>query len=231
MFYATSDIHGIPLELLLSMLDKAGFSDSDTLFILGDVIDRNGHGGIAILKWMMENPRIQFILGNHEDMMLKCEFLFTKAPRLLANMTKQNEKDLDQWIRNGATKTIMTLEGMDPADKDEVFDYIKKAPLYREISIGERRFVLVHAGLGNFSTERELSNYTKKELIWHRPDVNETYYSDRTVILGHTPTQYYGTKGKMFQSPNGTWIDIDTGAACGGKPMLLRLDDMHEFYG
>ena len=27
-----------------------------------------------------------------------------------------------------------------------------------------------------------------------------------------------------------TWVDIDTGAACGGSPMLLRLDDMRPFY-
>ena len=27
-----------------------------------------------------------------------------------------------------------------------------------------------------------------------------------------------------------TWIDIDTGAAGGGAPMLLRLDDLQPFY-
>ena len=27
-----------------------------------------------------------------------------------------------------------------------------------------------------------------------------------------------------------TWIDIDTGAAGGGAPMLLRLDDLRPFY-
>ena len=52
---------------------------------------------------------------------------------------------------------------------------------------------------------------------------------DRLVILGHTPTQYLGgEKGKMFVTD--TWVDIDTGAAGGGSPMLLRLDDMCPFY-
>ena len=32
----------------------------------------------------------------------------------------------------------------------------------------------------------------------------------------------------MFRTD--TWIDIDTGAAGGGAPMLLRLDDLQPFY-
>jgi hypothetical protein len=27
-----------------------------------------------------------------------------------------------------------------------------------------------------------------------------------------------------------TWIDVDTGAAAGGAPMVLRLDDLKAFY-
>lgn len=229
MFYATSDLHGVPLEWLLRLLDKAGFSDNDILFVLGDVADRNGHGGISIFKWMIENPQVEFILGNHEDMMLKCEFLFSNDPLLFAHMTKQNEKDLEQWLRNGAEKTIMTLEGMNPDDRDEIFKYLKNAPLYKEVSVEERRLVLVHAGLGGFNPIRKLNDYTRKELIWHRPNIDEYYFNDRTVILGHTPTQYYGIKdGKMLKTES--WIDIDTGAASGGKPMLLRLNDMKEYY-
>ena len=32
----------------------------------------------------------------------------------------------------------------------------------------------------------------------------------------------------MYQTE--TWIDIDTGAAGGGAPMLLRLEDLKPFY-
>ena len=48
------------------------------------------------------------------------------------------------------------------------------------------------------------------------------------TILGHTPTRHYGEKGVMYRT--GTWIDIDTGAAGGGYPMLLRLEDLKPFY-
>ncbi len=40
MIYAVSDLHGYPLEGFLSLLSKAGFCDSDFLFVLKDVINR-----------------------------------------------------------------------------------------------------------------------------------------------------------------------------------------------
>jgi len=44
MIFATSDIHGYPLDSFLRLLEKAGFSASDRLYVIGDVIDRNGDG-------------------------------------------------------------------------------------------------------------------------------------------------------------------------------------------
>ena len=77
--YAISDLHGYPVEKFKALLAKAGFCDDDTLYILGDVIDRNGDGGVSLLRLIMESPNMEFILGNHEDMLLKCEFLFEEV--------------------------------------------------------------------------------------------------------------------------------------------------------
>ena len=90
--------------------------------------------------------------------------------------------------------------------------------------------MLTHAGLGNFLPDKPLDAYTAEELLWHRPAPEESYYPDATVIFGHTPTQYYGKQhqGRMLRTP--TWLDIDTGAAGGGSPMLLRLEDEREYY-
>lgn len=77
---------------------------------------------------------------------------------------------------------------------------------------------------------KKLSEYTTDDFIWTRPKLNEKYYDDVITIFGHTPTHFYKSeqRGKALITP--TWIDIDTGAAYGGAPMLLRLDDMMEFY-
>ena len=45
--YTISDLHGYPVDKFKALLDKANFSDTDTLYILGDVIDRNGDGVIG----------------------------------------------------------------------------------------------------------------------------------------------------------------------------------------
>ena len=49
------------------------------------------------------------------------------------------------------------------------------------------------------------------------------------TIIAELQTGYmFGEEGKMYQTE--TWIDIDTGAAGGGAPMLLRLEDLKAFY-
>ena len=63
-----------------------------------------------------------------------------------------------------------------------------------------------------------------------RPYLTTRYSSEFTTILGHTPTCFYGDqyKGKILKTS--TWINVDTGAAVGLTPSLLRLDDLKKFY-
>lgn len=63
-----SDIHG-EYDRYMAMLDLIQFSEQDTLYILGDVIDRKP-GGIEILQDIMRRPNVHMIIGNHEQMML-----------------------------------------------------------------------------------------------------------------------------------------------------------------
>ena len=233
MIFATSDIHGYPLELFLELLGKTGFGPSDQLYVIGDVIDRNGDGGVAMLRWMMKQPNVTLLRGNHEAMLLNCAYLFTSELDLsgLSGLTAEQEYNLLLWHRNGAMITIdnlMQLKKSNPDELKALLEYIRTAPLYMEVAVPLKRFVLVHGGLNCFSPEKSLDEYSPQDLVWTRPGIDERYWDDRLVILGHTPTQYYGEKGRMFVTP--TWVDIDTGAAAGGSPMILRLDDMFGFY-
>ena len=81
MTYVISDLHGYPLEKLKKLLKKANFSSDDFLYILGDIIDRNGDGGVGILLWLLEQVNVQLILGNHEAMLLSCNFVFDESPK------------------------------------------------------------------------------------------------------------------------------------------------------
>ena len=234
MIYVTSDLHGYPLKLLMRLLDKARFSDADQLIVLGDVIDRNGDGGISTLRWMMRQPNAWLILGNHEAMLLSCSFLFdTVTDRSLAALDAHKLELLRIWQSNGAAPTLAALRDYFREDQpaaQALLAYIRESPLYELCEAGGRRYVLTHAGLGGFSNQKLLSEYTPEELLWHRPTPDETYFSDATVIFGHTPTESYGHQylDRMLHTP--TWINIDTGAGSGRHPMLLRLGDEQPFY-
>lgn len=233
MIYTTSDIHGYPLNSFLELLSSSGFGDSDTLYVLGDVIDRNGDGGVAMLRWMMAQPNVEFILGNHEAMLLSCSFLFDEITEENADHLNFHQMQLMlQWMNNGAEPTLKSLHELkntDPNALMELLDYLEDAPLYAYTSTCGRDFLLVHSGLGNFSPNKKISSYTPDELLWHRPTIGEYYFSDVLTVFGHTPVGYsFGERGKMFMTD--TWIDIDTGAASGASPMILRLDDLKPFY-
>ena len=61
-----SDLHGC-YDKYLQMLEKIKFNKDDTLYVLGDSIDR-GDDGIKILLDMMKRPNVVPMLGNHEYM-------------------------------------------------------------------------------------------------------------------------------------------------------------------
>ncbi|MBQ2866253.1 MAG: metallophosphoesterase [Clostridia bacterium] len=233
MIYVTSDLHGYPLEDFLALLDGAGFSDRDFLFVLGDVIDR-GDEGAELLRWIAEQPNVQLILGNHEAMLLACDFVFDDiTDDNLSRLSSDKLSTLSTWLYNGAQPTLSGLRRIrdrDPDVLEGILDCLRDAPLYETAEAGGKKFVLVHAGFENFDKNRNLDDYAADELIWTRPDRDTRYFDGATVILGHTPTHYYGEehRGKILHADG--WIDIDTGAAGGGAPALLRLDDMQEFY-
>ena len=233
MIYVSSDWHGWPLAEIQKLLEKANFGENDFLFVLGDVIDR-GEEGVELLRWLVNQPNIQMLMGNHEDMMLACDFLFQEVTDESLDSLTADEMDLLYgWNYNGAAPTIEGLQKLlqeDPDAFEGIVEYLRELPLYEVVEAGGRTFLLVHGGLGNFSPEKKLSEYTPYELFWTRPRLDERYFEDITVILGHTPTLLFGFDyaGKILHTD--TWICVDAGCATGMPPALLRLDDMQEFY-
>lgn len=230
MIYVTSDLHGYSLEDFVEFLDSTGFCEDDVCYVLGDVIDR-GEEGIALLKWMMKQENVRLLLGNHEDMMLACEFVFSEITNeSIDSLDKGSLERLYLWQMNGGGDTLKALVKETPRVRAEILDYLKRAPLYEELECGGRKFVLSHSGLGNFSKEKPLSEYTSYELLWTRPDYNDTFYDDKMLVFGHTPTRLYGKEYAGRAVRRSSWIDIDAGVSGGYDPMILRLDDLREFY-
>ncbi len=231
MVYVISDLHGYPLEKLQQLLDKASFSDEDYCFVLGDVIDRGEHG-VALLEWLMYQPNIQLILGNHEAMMLACRFLFQEVTEeTVAELSMEKMELYSTWLSNGGQPTIRALAGLDEETRNDIFEFLSEAPIYDTLEIAGKEYLLTHSGIDGFSPEKKLSQYPEDAFLWNRPKPDDTYYDDRIVVFGHTPTHCIIPENKGEVIFTKTWIAIDTGAAQGLSPTLLCLDTMTAYSG
>lgn len=234
MTYVISDLHGYPLEKFKMLLDKAGFCDNDELFILGDVIDRNGDGGVGILQWLLSQPNVQLILGNHEAMLLSCEFLFDEiTDESVAAFDTEKIEILTNYQLNGGDVTLKALSELNkksPETVADILDYLHDAPLYEAVTAGGRDYFLCHSGIDDFEKDKKISEYEPDAFIWAWPELTDEYFDDITTVFGHTPTMNYGEEYKNKVIKTRTWIAIDMGASDGTtEPVLLRLDDMAEF--
>lgn len=233
MIYVTSDLHGCSPSVLEALLAKAGFGSRDFLYVLGDVIDRGKHGA-ELLLWLTEQPNVQLILGNHESMLLSCKYLFEEiSVDSLRNLNMRKLRLYHHWKDNGGEPTIRGLKRLlrqSPELLEGIWDYLYDAPLYEELMVNGRDFVLVHSGIDHFQPDKPLEDYDAHDLLWARPALTDVYFPDRTTVFGHTPVQFLTPDSPDRAIRTDSWICIDTGAACGRTPMLLRLEDLREFY-
>ena len=230
MIYVTSDLHGYSLDKFKDFLEKVGFCKDDFLYILGDVIDR-GPDGVRILKWLMLQENVELLLGNHEAMLLACDFLFDEITEdSIANLTGSKLNSYSIWIANSGQPTINALSGTRNKEIRYILEFLRDAPLYEILTVNDKDYILVHSGLGGFRRDKKLSEYSPDELLWTRHGLNTQYFDDITVISGHTPTVAYGNEylGKIVKTDY--FINVDVGVGIGQEPALLRLDDMKEFY-
>lgn len=234
MNYVISDIHG-QYEKYRAMLAEISFRSTDTLYVLGDMIDR-GPDGCKILLDMMGRPNVFPLLGNHEFTAAIC------LPLLMEGVTEQSLAALDnmqlvalnEWIINGGSSTLRELKQLKQTEREDILEYIREMELYMEVTAGRRDFVLVHAGLDHFSPTKPLDKYELQDFLFDRPSLNAVFFEDRYLIHGHTPTrvlfQEAGEPPEDKIIRRGKKIAIDCGAAFGGRLGCLCLDTLEEFY-
>ena len=100
------------------------------------------------------------------------------------------------------------------------------------MSVNDKDYLLIHAGLGNYSPEKDVEDYSLHELIWVRADYDLKYFENTFVITGHTPTQTIKDNpnpGFIYRHNN--HIAIDCGAHYpGGRLAAICLDTGEEYY-
>ena len=236
MIYAMSDIHGC-YEKYRDMLETIKFAADDTLYVLGDVLDR-GPDGFKILLDMAARPNVVGLLGNHE--LLAAVVL----PSLLRTMrqgeeqplSKTEQEQMQKWIQNGGKPSILQFLQLSGEEMEIVCAYLRSLSAYEKVTVERRKFVLVHAGLEHFSITRPLEKYDLEDFLFCRPDLDTTYFPDKTLVFGHTPTRLLHRQIGEPEQPDrifrrGTMIGLDCGCVySGGRLGCLCFDTMEEFY-
>lgn len=234
MHYIISDLHG-HYDKYRAILGAIQFKSTDTLYVLGDVIDR-GPDGCRILLDMMARPNVIPILGNHEFTAAMC------LPWLLEEVTDQSLDALgevqiaalSEWIDNGGGPTLRELKRMRQEEREDILEYIREMDLYAEVEAGGRSFVLTHSGLDHFAPEKSLEAYELMDFLLAHPSLNTEFYRDQYLVYGHTPTRLLRRQAGEAPADDiirrGTQIAVDCGCGYGGRLGCLCLDTLEEFY-
>lgn len=219
--------------MFMELLETINFKETDTLYVLGDVLDRGPHP-IKVLRKLMETPNAICMVGNHELMAVEClEFLMKEITDMsIEELDEEMLDNLVNWQYNGSKSTIDEFGELSPDEKQDVLDFIKEFLIYEEVTVSDRDYLLVHGGLGNYSPEKDIEDYSLHELIWMRADYDVQYFKDKFVITGHTPTQSIADNprpGFIYRKNN--HIAIDCGAYyLGGRLAAICLETGEEFY-
>ena len=118
MIYVISDIHG-DYPSFYKMLLKINFSSSDSLCILGDVVDK-GSDNLYLLEFIRHMENVCLIKGNHE-------YLFERY--------LQGTITASLWDTCGGSATRSEADSLPEEKKRELLAYLKTLPIYKIITV------------------------------------------------------------------------------------------------
>ncbi len=234
MVYVMADIHG-NMRRFDSILAQIDLQPEDTLYVLGDVIDRHGDG-VRILRRLMAMPNARVLLGNHEYMMLRAlnePYDEGEAPNL--------EEARFIWYRNGGEVTHRYWKRIRKTLRAEVIAYLKALPLNLDVTVGGQDYKLVHgAPLESYAAYGDKSKGLTYFAVWKRWEAELALPGDYTMIFGHTPTKHYCYCDPLRVYFGEKLIGMDCGSGYPDRPedefdpqgnlACLRLDDLQVFY-
>lgn len=225
MIYAVSDLHGC-YDKYIKLLERLNMTSDDSLYILGDLVDR-GSDGIKILLDLIKRDNIFSCRGNHDH----------AAQILLRSFAASNdgcwadglEEAFQAWLSDGGNTTYEEFLKLDERSRRAVLSYLNTLPLFEKLTVEGRKFFLAHtvpekAKMLNMDTCR-ISDF-----IMGEPEYEKVYFEDTLIVTGHTPTGFIDPEytGQIWKGNN--HIAIDCGAVFGNPLGCICLDTMEEIY-
>ena len=210
--FVLGDIHGCSRTLRRMVEEVLKLGEGDTLYLLGDYIDR-GPDSKGVLDYLMQlyvqaNVSIQPLLGNHE--------------RMLLNAVARGEESWQFWYGNGGWATLKQFDVKKPTDIPQ--EYIKFLSMLPTILTTDE-YVLVHAGL-HFGVADPVNDTPDFFRLWDRDyKVIPEKIGNRSLVVGHTMVDIHTIKNSLathhIKLDNGCF---DKGHVGFGSLVALDLD-------
>ena len=219
-YFVCSDLHG-QYDLWKQIKEYMG--ENDILIFLGDAIDR-GPWGIKIMQEMFADPRVIYLLGNHEDMMLDW---------YLSRGESEEYETMRHWFENGGHPTYSAFMELDKSKQEELIKQILKLKYEMEVNIeseeGNFKIFLNHAG----SNPNNLI-HNRFYCLWRRDHFHYKWPKGNNdmIIHGHTPHFYLEKEyGVNFEEDMVTYCDghkvcLDWGCFAIGAIPLYNLNEL-----
>ena len=224
MKYVLSDIHGC-YDKYIKMIDLIGLKDEDTLYVLGDVVDR-GDGGIEVLLDMFTRTNVIPLMGNHDYSAMNILPMMSKG---LQEMTSMQRDIASLWLSDGGMVTYEAFMSNKEDKKQKVISYIKTFTYFETVEAGDSKFFLAHT-----VPEKEFfldkAHQSVFDYITGEPDYDMIYDDQMYIVTGHTPTELIDPQsaGKIWRGNR--HIAIDCGAVFGSPLGCICLDTLEEYY-
>ena len=227
MTYVVSNIHG-DYESFKALLETINFKDTDIMYILGDIVDY-GEGGIELINDISMRYNVYPIVGEHDFTALKMLAGFSRMLESGETPTPEFISEMTEWSADGGAVTLSAFRELDEDAREGVIDYLSDMALYEEIEVSGQEYLLVHAGIANFTPDIDLDTLDPEDFFGEALDLTKKYYDDKIIIVGHNPTTSDNCgEDRIFYGNNS--IDIDCGVARGGRLGCLCLENKKEYY-
>ena len=231
MTYVVANLHG-HLEEYKTLLSTIRFNaDRDVLYVLGDTVDF-GPDPMGLVEDMSYRLNVYPIAGEHDYTAVKMLTGYEKMQEAVAKgqaPDKDLVSELTAWVQDGGEPTLSGYRKLNKDMQEGALEYLADMPLYEEVTVKGRDYLLIHQGIYDFTPDVELDLLEPSDFFSESLDPTAAYYEDKTVIVGHTPTsEANGGADRIFYG-NGS-IFMDCGLGRGGRLACLRLEDGKEFY-
>ncbi|GAB4147148.1 MAG: metallophosphoesterase family protein [Planctomycetaceae bacterium] len=193
---AIGDIHGCDVAFE-NLIETVQPSASDTLVILGDVVDRgpNTRRCVQLLHELSEICQLVFLMGNHEEMMLRAV---------------HDRMWMETWLHYGGVETMQSYGSSFSDIPERHVEFLRAGKPYFQTE----KDIFVHA---NLEPETPLAKQETRWLRWkHLTGDEQPFFTGKRVICGHA-RQSSGLPALLTG-----WVCIDT-SACSGQ-FLTCLD-------